>query len=107
MVALSWLFWLRESHAEISAKWRTIALFIGLPAATLNAALLVFWAIWLHFHFSPESLRLENACGDAGDNLCLTGFLGSAAGEDADRARILIGISAVMGFLVWTPVGIL
>ena len=89
------------------AKWRYVALFVGLLAATLNAVLLACWVIWLHFHYSTESLRVESITGNIGAALCVAGFVGSAAGEGVDRARILVSVSAVLGFLVWAPVGIL
>jgi Mn2+/Fe2+ NRAMP family transporter len=106
-ISFAWLFWFRDSNRAILPKWRSVAFLVGLLAASLNAVLFAGWAVWLHFHYNSESWRVQNVCGNVGGVLCLTAFVGATAGEGDYRARVLVSVSAAMGFMLWVPIGIL
>lgn len=82
----------------------TIFLF-GLIPTSLNVASFAGWAVWLHFHYNPEAWKVQNVCGNMATYLCLAAFLASLLGKG--RSRTSLGASAVLGFMLWVPVGIL
>ena len=106
-VVLAWWFWVRDPESGVASKWRKIALVVGLISATLNVVLFAYLALWLHFHYTPESWKVQEVCGNIGIISCVAAFVGSAAGEGDHRARILVSVSAVLGFVPWIPIGIL
>jgi hypothetical protein len=93
-----------DSHRELQ-KWRKALFFFGLIASSLNVALFAGWAVWLHFHYNTEAWKIQNVSGDVATYLCLAAFLSSLLGKGRSRASLCA--SAVLGFMLWVPIGIL
>ena len=104
-VALAWWFWFRDGSRRELEKWRKTLFFLGLAATSLNVALFASWAVWLHFHYKPEAWKAESICGNIATYLCLAAFLASLLGKG--RSRTSLAASAVLGFMLWVPIGIL
>jgi len=104
----AWVSWGLSPLRFQPPRWRTILLFSGLLACSLNIA--IFWAyvIWLRFHQTDPSWwkgrdNFEGIC----DFLIGFGLLAAVFGKG--RARPPVFIAAVTGFLMWVigHVGIL
>jgi len=104
-VVLAWWFWFRDRSSRELQKWRKTLFLFGLIATSLNVALFAGWAVWLHFHYNPEAWKAKNVCGNIATHLCLAAFLASLLGKG--RSRTSLGASAVLGFMLWVPIGIL
>jgi hypothetical protein len=107
-IVLAWWFWGRDRSNPPANGWRNTALIIGLVAASANA--LVFGVYLAYSSRHPPGTgtwKFGDTCGNIGAILCTTAFICSAAAEGEDRARILVSVSAVLGFLLWVPIGIL
>jgi len=104
-LAIAWSFWFRDDSRRELQKWSRALFFFGLIASSLNFVLFAGWAVWLHFHYNPEAWRVQNLCGNIATYLCLAGFLASLLGKG--RSRTSLGASAVLGFMLWVPIGIL
>jgi hypothetical protein len=104
-VVLTWWFWFRDRSSRELQKWRKTLFLFGLIATSLNVAWFAGWAVWLHFHYNPEAWKVQNVCGNIATYLCLAAFLASLLGKG--RSRTSLGASAVLGFMLWVPIGIL
>ena len=104
-VVLAWWLWFGDRSSRELQKWRKTLFLFGLIATSLNVALFAGWAVWLHFHYNPEAWKVQNVCGNIATYLCLAAFLASLLGKG--RSRTSLGASAVLGFMLWVPIGIL
>ena len=104
-VVLAWWLWFRDRSSRELQKWRKTLFLFGLIATSLNVASFAGWAVRLHFHYNPEAWKVQNVCGNIATYLCLAAFLASLLGKG--RSRTSLGASAVLGFMLWVPIGIL
>jgi hypothetical protein len=106
VVGLGWWTWSRTGDVE-RTRWRATALFVAALAATANAGLFYLWVayrllagptqkVWAVQDFLADNIALY---------LVLVALLGTLAGTG--RGRILIALSALMGFMLWVPVPML
>ncbi len=105
-VIVAWWFFIRETDTRGLPKWRMRAFFAGLIAASLNV--LLGFGLWM-FRLTggrPELWKSDVVIQKVGFWLCPAAFIGAALGERG-RASIALSISAMLGFLLWVPFGIL
>jgi hypothetical protein len=107
-IFVAWWLWIRARSRFEFRNWRQLVFLAALIATTLNelmyGAYLLYWwprqsdmAIW----------AVRNACSAVSTYLCGAAFIGAIAGESTAAARILVLLSAVLGYLLWVPIGIL
>ena len=104
-VLIAWLVWFpgRRSVWETS---RTMTLFAGLIATSINALLLYSWiAFRLIAGESPSVWEMRTDAGNFGTPLIYISLASAIAGKG--RARLPVAISALIGFLFWIPIVIL
>jgi hypothetical protein len=65
--------------------------------------------IWLTYRLvskgTPLVWKVQAVCGDIAVYLILVALIGATLGKGA--SRILVAVCALLGFLLWVPVGIL
>jgi len=83
-VVLAWWLWFRDRSSRELQKWRETLFLFGPIATSLNA--------W----------KVQNVCGNIATYLCLAASL-----LGKGRSRTSLGASAVLGFMLWVPIGIL
>src|SRR6266480_1147294 len=102
----AWYFWIRDSYRVSLPRWRSIAFLVGLIAGSLNVLIYSGWLIDRATGDRPEVWRAQDFAGNIAIWLCPVAFVGAAVG-DKGRASVALSISAVMGFMLWVPIGIL
>jgi hypothetical protein len=104
----AWAFWAWSPSRFQPPRWRTILLFSGLLACSLNIAIFWVYLIWLRFHQTDLSWWKGR---DNFEGVCdfLVGLALTSAVFGKGRARLPVGIAAVTGFLLWVTghVGVL
>ena len=103
--ALAWI-WSRDPDQNEIPQWRTTVFWIGLIAVLLNALLFTGWFLYRLRSDGPEVWRAHDICADVGIALCPLAFIGATSGYKG-RASIALSISAVLGFMLWIPIGVL
>ena len=107
-LAIAWVFWVRSPSRFQHPKWRSILLFSGLLAGSLNIAIFWIYLIWLSSHKTDLSWwRGRDIFEGISDFLVCLAFASAVFGKG--RARLPVAIAAVAGFLLWVTghIGIL
>lgn len=104
LLGLTWWGWFRVSHSCVQ-RWRRIVFFSALWTGTANVVLFGTWALWLHFHYVPESYVVQDTVGNIGICLLFYTFVAASAGQG--KWRFLLYTSSVLSLIVWIPIGIL
>jgi ABC-type uncharacterized transport system permease subunit len=107
-ILIAWWLWFRRRSSYQPRRWRQTALLLALLASSTNALIYSgYLAYWSRHQLDTQLWKTQKTCGDIATYLCLTAFIGAVAGEGQTRTRVLISVSAVLGFMVWVPIGIL
>lgn len=104
LLGFTWWGWFRRPQVQ-PRNWRTITFFSSLCAGTVNFLLVCTWAVWLHYHYNPESWRVWDNMSNVGLCLLLYSFIAAIAGKG--KYRYLVAISSFLSLILWIPVGIL
>lgn len=106
-VLLGVCWWLRDAKQQSSnVGWRKVTLLVGLACASINALIYFSWlAGRLLFNNNPMVWQTKDICGDVGIPLVAIALLAAILGKGV--SRVPLAISALLGFILWIPVGIL
>ena len=102
---LAWI-WSRDPDEGGLPQWRRGALFVGLVAASLNALVFLGWLLCRLSSNHSSVWRFHEIYANAGVVFCVVAFSGAAIASQG-RASVALSISAVLGFLLWVPFGVL
>lgn len=100
VLGAAWVTWGLSPLRFQPPKWRTILLFSGLVACSLNLAILWACVIWLRFH-QDDPFWWKGIDRFKGPGVCLIGFAALAAVFGKGRVRPAVLIAAATGFLIW------
>lgn len=100
VIGLCWWMWFTKDREE-RPRWRTWSLGAGLVAVSMNALTYCFWLTAT----DPDG-QLRSRLGN-NIALPLIGLALVAAIAGKGTSRILIAVSAVMGFFMWIGAGVL
>lgn len=107
-ICLGIAWWLWAGHHRATPKtWRSTALFLGMLCASANACAYFIWQPLAHqflMSHTPQ-WRIFDLSGDVGIGLILGALIGALAG--IGKPRLPLTICAVLGFLLWLPIGVL
>jgi len=102
---LAWI-WSRDPEVGELPQWRRGSLFVGLVAAPLNLLIFLGWFLYRLTGDHSNVWHLKEICSSSGVVLCFTAFIGAAVASRG-RASVALSISAVLGFFLWVPIGVL
>jgi hypothetical protein len=96
----AWVFWARSLSENRMQGFRSILLFMGLLACSLNIANFWTYAYWLRSHQTDPTWWMGR---DRFESLsdCLLGFAVLAALIGEGRARVPVCIAGVLGWCIW------
>jgi hypothetical protein len=106
VVGIAWWKWSRRARLA-PWGWRAVALFVALVSVSANGVMFYCWVLYRTVAGEwPDAWRVNYVLGNY-FALCfvLAGLTGSILGKGP--ARFLVGLLAIMGFMLWVPVAIL
>jgi hypothetical protein len=104
-LGLAWWSWVRAPKRR-APSWRAHVLLAGLIAGSVNVVMAWSWLIYrLGAGPRPEVWKLKDTCGDAGIYLILVAMATATFGHGNGRVALLS--CAVLGFLMWSNIGVL
>jgi hypothetical protein len=99
-LAVAWFIWARTPAKFQPPKWRSILLFAGLVAVSLNIVNVWAYVIWLNSQGNNlEWWKGRDKFESVSNPLIVFALLAAILGKG--RARALTGCAAVFGYLVW------
>jgi hypothetical protein len=104
-LGLAWWSWVRVPNRP-APNWRGRVLLAGFVAGSANVVMFYSWVIYrLCAGPRPEVWKLKDTCGDAGIYLALVAMATATFGHGKGRVALLS--CAVLGFLMWSNIGVL
>lgn len=105
-LAVAWWLWSRRQRADRPA-WRSAAMLAGLFCASCNVCVYFLWPPLAKYVFmtqSPQS-RIFAIDGFIGVFLVCAALVCAILG--IGKSRVPLAICAIVGFVLWLPIGIL
>jgi len=104
-LGLAWWSWARVPNRP-NSNWRAHIFLAGLTAGSANVVMFYSWLIYrLCAGPRPEVWKLKDTCGDAGIYLALLAMAAATFGHGKGRVALLS--CAVVGFVLWSNIGVL
>jgi hypothetical protein len=103
---VAWWLWQRRTRPDTST-WRSAALFSGLLCASGNVCLYFLWAPLAKHFFMTQTpqWRIFDIDGDIGVFLVGAALICAILG--VGKSRVPLAACAILGLLLWLPVGVL
>lgn len=102
---VAWWFWIRKAPGG-HLEWRRTVLLVGLVSVSINTMMYYTWfAFRLALHGAPIVWTAKEICASLALFLVPAALGGAILGKG--KSRIPLAFCAVLGFILWVPIGVL